>query len=819
MCLGLEVRSAEDEPMYFNENGNLSFETQGGAAVSVGYLTIGWIVKKYDLPKEDEDNVTVTCVLHNEAYTDEHNVVHAFFYVSREEMLEKIRAVDADWEAELRTVGGIVYLDAVMTCTWYHEPLGQLFDDGSTQGEVYWTYEGIAGARGWGAPEELHQYYDRKVVFEPEEPVCVVPEEEICTEEIRVTHGWGSMGPNPPGKAWVSSDLYQVEQAVPSGEIVECEGIFSPWAYALTYIRTTVKKYYPVKVNVITRLKWMDKKGIFHEEECVYAQWYMVERKAQIYRVKELSLYWADQFYISTKATDAISRQLSYSMKGDYVYRFRAKIMEPEVQTEIVVDGGLIEGRNGQRPTLQVKDYSDKAQQCVGRLSGISDLVEVAGQEILGRQGYIPLIAPEFAVSKDNAQIYADAANGSYDVLAIAGYQGKKYKNKDNLIFQEDVYWAQTLPAAPVFVWTPLVCRGNITDNKEENQMLHPDKERIPLVLDCDFTVKAEYNGSHIDRPGYGYRDYSSYAAGLEAKFDFPVQKDGRTILPGTWVNIGIFGEKGTFHLPIQSREGKGIVTLRATAVNGTAEGEAAYQWNHAPDFHRVYDEIPVEISGKVHRFAITGIETAGADTPVQKHLPCMADRLPLAVLPLVRGQGCTFTFQTAGGPYNVQDIKIVPQFYIYRQGKRQAVDLYIREQSGNQVVYRPCRTYEEMGTLCIKEQTEPGETIFEGTFSLPSNLAAVEGGFDLDNYLEKKPVFETDECWIKEPILVNFQIETVKNSPYLSYANEKNASLGYCNRWLNEGFRKGEKYDFGDVVVYDLRGDFTRHFLVVGTH
>lgn len=172
------------EPLYFDESGRLSFETVDNVAVNTAYRTLGWTIKRYDLPIDDPSNMTVTCKLRDESYVGDDGRAHTFFYVNREDVLGRTSIVSEEWSNELRNSGGVVYLDSIMTVCQYGYPLGELDEYGNWAGEVYFTYDGISTARWWRNPEDLRQDFDRTVVIWPDPPI-IEPETQPTQPETQ----------------------------------------------------------------------------------------------------------------------------------------------------------------------------------------------------------------------------------------------------------------------------------------------------------------------------------------------------------------------------------------------------------------------------------------------------------------------------------------------------------------------------------------------------------------------------------------------------------------------------------------------------------
>lgn len=166
-----KVEAAEGEVLVFDEQGNLKMTTHDRIATNnVTYKTIGWTIKRYDLPMDAPGNQCVTILIEDdgEPMTDpaDAQYKYSYFKCDKETIFNRIGAVSTEWQQELYTNGGIVFLDAVMTVCENGVAQGGLSDYGdSSWGEVYYTFGGISEARAWADPDVLISHFDKQVYF------------------------------------------------------------------------------------------------------------------------------------------------------------------------------------------------------------------------------------------------------------------------------------------------------------------------------------------------------------------------------------------------------------------------------------------------------------------------------------------------------------------------------------------------------------------------------------------------------------------------------------------------------------------------------
>lgn len=773
--------------------GGLDYEDT--VATSVGYLTIGWTVKKYDLPIDASGNVTFRCNLEKKYYVDENGVVHTNFVFDEEELLDKIEARYPDWASELQIYGGSVYLDAVMTCTIYengaHRALGSMDEQGKLSGETYTTYEGIANARWWYDKTFFRTRYDIEVVYEatmvPEEPIEY--QETIVKKEYIKYYGCDDNGVLM-ADLQLGSDEYDVDTAIPSGEELWWQTVGISGAHKLKYELTHIDAVYPVKVNVTQKLTWTDKQGRARSEQVVYAKWYGVVRSVDYCEIVEGTIYVPDYVLIEGEGIEPVKKAFTDNSTL-IAWRFGG-VKAPEYTPELNIDIGEVHSDNGLRPAIVQPDFSAQAELAVGQWTGRSQDLRLGQDIILDKNGYSYTAEPKILEASGTACIRPQARNGEQQLSAKLVYREYVCKTIDGVCYYGPFTNPHELDCNTINVWTPVIMRGTYVDNSSENQMLHPDKNAVELVLGNSFSAGISLVGNWGEEyKGYGYRDYSKYVSQSQVCFTFPVVRDGQRIEPGEWTELG------RFILPKDVNEGKGVMTIRALAINYYEGAQLGYDYNEVTWEYGAEKDYIVEIAGQIKDFTVED--------------EWLARQLPKSVRK-VKGDSVEYTFNTVGRANAAENISIVTSFYGIAGGTRSPLKLYRRTQAGYEL-YVPAQ---EISVIDSKNY----ETWFAGKMTLPADVVAVKADFDLPGYMATQLVFGDDVHFYRGAIVVNLDITTTGNGVQpLSYTNALNYKQGYLNRWRREGFIETQQYRYGDIAIFDLDRDYRQNYVIRGTH
>lgn len=312
----------------------------------------------------------------------------------------------------------------------------------------------------------------------------------------------------------------------------------------------------------------------------------------------------------------------------------------PEAEEGIELTELVLRGEGGM-PAIPEEDFSALAESQVSGVSVRSDALrfdgttyladeweefvpgaELVPEQIFGGLGKKDISVP---VISDALLIPEKILNAGYVSTGEAAYE----KLADYPAGGEGVRRFEIGEINPVYVFTPVYCDAIWqADNKKYVQLLEPDAEAIPLVLDAEgitgqLWLGISNTGYHSARKGYNTRDYAktlgtpemSYIARTaqgvlrnEVRFPFDVFRDTGTpyaaaddtyIPAGTWVAVGT--QMVRFYLTEWVAEGIYTVECRSIACNcpdDTAEGEKAA--NRDSENYIAEDCITVQVSGRI---------------------------------------------------------------------------------------------------------------------------------------------------------------------------------------------------------------------------
>jgi hypothetical protein len=836
----ISAYSQEDDVVCFDENGRLSFSMRDNPAIHVAYKTIAWTLKKYDLPIDHPDNLTITLWLQDESYLGDDGYMHTTIYVERQQILDKVAEVSADWLEEIRRIGGTAYLDNIMTVSVDGNPLGYVDVDGGYHGEVYDTYEGIAGARDWKNPEDLRQYFGRRVALPADEAEYQPQGEVVSNVPLTAYYNYGAGGISIGRTGRLYSDTYDVWQAIPVMENVNAEGDFSAYAYKLDYRRVQGTRYYGVLVTVGVDLEWTDSLGVEHSRYVEYSDWYEVERDYSYYEVDSLDFYSLTGWQVDNAAIG--SHWIANGVINVPVRTGAASITDPEYEGHLWYYAGtyedvpdldlqwLVEDEVGDIQTtsdeIWVCDYS------------LSDGWQMGGNKIFDQHGSrLPSCDSLVTLEGGNIPIRVDCANETCATDSICRYERQEVAGIGEVPHSatEPSCHEKNVLVNPITIHTPVVCDAAITDNRADNQLVVPREDRASLVLGKEFSVNVDSRGTHAEFKGYGSRDYGCYVGEWQVRFPFQVQSgvDGQTVQAGTWVTLDGRGA-GTFTLPVTVDEGDYAVEFRTIAVN-TNDYLQVYDCqpyaNLNPEYYAADDTVLVHVSGQLCEFQVT----SSNDPAWTKKLEAGgvgAGGLPVGLWhagafagsPLRLGYEFTYGLTCVGNMAGDDSIRALVSAEYRAEGKPGvAVDLYrVVTEDGEWAEIIPIDM--ELGSsdiICIGSSDDGHVTHWQCTWGLPKLTIAVEKGLDREQ-IDEQSVLNMEEG----VLVLNFDITSiVGGEEHLSYGNAGNRARGYCNMWQQEGFVRlgggdgGWIKDYGDVVWYHGNRNYMEDYVVVGTH
>lgn len=863
------------EVLKFDEEGNLIMTTHDGKAkYSTTYGTLGWTIKRYNLPIDDPGNVCVTIMLEDGGSVDDPNdsdYLYSYFYCDSDTIFNRIGEVSLEWQKHLYENGDTVYLDGVMTVYENGLPQGRLTDNGrSHSGEVYYTYEGILGARGWGSisRESLRTHFNKRVSFPPVEGMIPedIPEDEENTEKQIVYYNYDESGLKVSLKASLGSHDYRVTQGIPTGEELYATGEMTTYGYKCIYKKTEGIKEYSVEVSATYDLVWTNELGQEESESYEDSNYYIVERPYTYWEVEDLKLYYPTQLTINNNTLDGGSVILKTGYTTDVIIRGNvdkeSHMIEPDYPEVISIDGGTIDGGN-ERPSVSEGDYSSYAEDAVGEIIVKNDYFSIDGEILLDDSESISTSdSPNSSAKREYITVFEDGLgishgkeNSLYPSSGTVRYEGYFFNSSGSSVTKS------VSDINSVIVHTPTLCIGSVSDGKRFNQLIDPDMEKPSLILGEPFTVKVSLYGSHREIKGYGTRDYLNHTKDIQVKFPFEVVYDNKRINPGKWISMG---REKTFTLPVEVKEGLYDISYRTLADNIDAPSNGREKVEEYANLNRenyvATDSISVEVMGRLYDFNVTSIidyprwegvfqTPLGLAEKIKGYKVGSRDKngilqniSPIFTLPILPGSnpinpdsgavktGYHFKYQvnTIGNFYDEGDrIFIEPSFYYVnrKSENRQEVDLYYCET--NEEVYTHLLSLGHEIHLYPSDRKLSNESYaiqtWFGDYYVPQKIHAIKKDTKLPDH-----GIDTD-TWLKEGyLIVNFNIWAVnEGEKRLNYINIENEPLGFCNMWKTEGFSYTKKdiegnlfyLQDGDVIFYDTDRSLLGDYKIMGTH
>lgn len=839
-AFAVDVSDYYKENLRFDDEGNLLMTTHDlKATTQITYRTIGWVIKRYDMPitaKGQQYAIVPLRKYSDIEYKDDPDddkYVYCYYYGDKEQLLNAIEKADVTWKKQLENYGDNVYIDEIMTVCEKGVPKGSLSSSGKASGEVYYTYDGIAGARRWASPQSLKTHFDKTVKF----PALVHTKKyykQVEQENIN-TYSNANTGTFHIEHGSKDNSLYDVSKGVPSGQRLYLAGNIGKNIFNIAVNKVSINFEIPVKITTTYHLKWKDYYGNMKTENKRVARWYIVKRKAEYYKIDKFDYKYLIGVKLSNKALINEGECYEFDYNPEVDYRTTSGYKQPDKLYELEVDGGELRGDNGIKPVIPDENQSSKAEAAVGNIKTQNDYLKYNQSVILDNSGneysnHIEklFMKNEMNLYRDNLMISPMAKNWSgyrTDVTSI--YMDKGGKTSE---------FAQRIN--DIAVLTPVACKGNVSDDKEHNQCVTPDKERSSLTIGRTFYLGIGTTGTHNNWKGYGTRDYGEYACMTQIKVPFDVFRAGQRVKANTWMDVdnGIV----PVAIPFGTKEGKYTIRYRAVAYNApNVEGYESLTEQGTNKSYSKYvatDSIEVKVVGRIHNLTLgndeykVGVRDCdGTKRGCKNQLPYFIDK----------AQDIPLQITTDGDYYDKTDTVNVniKYYYLNSKGKRVRLKVFSMEENAdgkcmltkvpNIVIDSKNRIFEGEG-MKYKVQdanvAKKSRQVWQGVLHIPENICFVKYKSTLEEGVADKSLINKEK--IEGTIIINFDILAKKDGKkILSYINSDNSINGYCNMWkIEEGISKveidGRVVDLkcGDSVIFSKSG-YKPAFEVVGTH
>lgn len=604
------------EKLEFDDEGNLVMSTHDKKATSsVIYRTIGWVIKRYDMPMNAKGQQYAVIPANMEVkYIDDPNnsaYVYCYYYGDKITISDAIGKVSAEWKKQLYNYGDYVYIDEIMTVIQNGNICGGLNGaNGSYWGEVYFNYEGIAGARPWASKESLRTHFDKRVYF----PSQVYPKYFSYKSNIasQVKNNHTPSASLQIGAVSKYDDTYDVTRAVPTGTPLYISGKADRYFYKMTFDKNVITFYIPIKLITTYTLKWKGYDGRQKSEKKEIVQWYYVTRTVSYYTKNYFKYYYLTGVHIYNYAlknnvldstiTGLTPKVLSQSWKS-----YNEHVSFPKYKDEYYIDGGVLSQMNinGVKPSIPDVNRQTIANSKVGTIKVRNDYLKINNTVILdsnwigvnGNAPYTGNLSSETNVYSTGHIIPHEKQNKQNQ--NTTGYYVYKEVNATS------IYNLAISKLNAVSIHTPVFIGADLEQNNEDNPDENPDKNSKESLDDNvkevirgkEFNIRAVTLGQHRDEKGYGIRDYRFAIEKIEVKFDCDITEaqgeEGRIITAGTWFELKdnaayIFNEK--IELKKYNMDIRAFAKNYKSIQNPELNGELAANLNY--DNYMAYNKI-----------------------------------------------------------------------------------------------------------------------------------------------------------------------------------------------------------------------------------
>lgn len=429
------------------------------------------------------------------------------------------------------------------------------------------------------------------------------------------------------------SERFDVLQGIPTSESLYGNVLARNHLYQDKFVQMTGTCTYTVNVTKEYTLKWdpgkevpnADGKGTHIEpdpqsetESKTFT--YQIERRYAFWKIDNLEVYQIREAILDNYALPGgrIAIQPSGYSPPYYAAATTGNYDPPAPPGELTAAGQTLTGGKS-KPSVPNDEGALKgeAEKAVGKIQVTNDSLVFNGQTMMNNQkveesGPTPSQIPEppqigdnvlyspgnlIDRSKTNKKDTPSAGKIEYDLMPgnINGGQNQEFP----------IYGINT-----VTVHTPVVNYSSVSDDAAHNQKTNPDAGRSALILERPFTVRIPTSGQHVSYPGYGNRDYAKYFRTKQVKFPFDVYDGNRTtfIPKNTWVDIPVGQLDTTFYLPVWVDEGPYQIAFRNIAENAPADYTQQNDANTSLVHHAAYDEVAVDVIGRLYDFHVTDI-------------------------------------------------------------------------------------------------------------------------------------------------------------------------------------------------------------------
>lgn len=522
-----------EEKLVFLEDGTLVMTTHDKkATTNIKYQTIGWVIKRYDMPKDAVGQQYVIIPAQEKVeYRDDPNdtaYVYCYYYGNKERISNSIYNKSAEWKNLLYKYGDYVYIDEIMTVVESGVICGGLNSNGTAYGEVYFDYDGISNARDWAAKENLKTHFDKNVYF-PQQ----ITEKKFGYEYsvlAKVNRSHSPIYQLQLGEGTKYQSTYDVLEGVPTGKSLYINGYADNISYNISFIKANVNLRIPIKLVIRYTLKWKAYDGSVKTEIKDVISWYYVNRRATYYMIEEMDIDYLSEVIVNNYAFESGSIVKEITGCKPKIIKYHTSeyynhIISPVYKDVYYIDGGEITQmvQNGIKPTVPDINRQSVVESFVGECEAVNDSLSINGIVVLDNE-------PVEKEAKEPLKTEFSSTKGIYySGFTIPHTKMNKIENKSTgYLTYKDLYTGKSViynfnKLKSISIHTPVcISAKEIRMNERE------------------FKIDVDIKGKHRDIKGYGYNDYSDMCEKIYIKFSEDILINGEQNYKDVWVEWDI---------------------------------------------------------------------------------------------------------------------------------------------------------------------------------------------------------------------------------------------------------------------------------------
>ena len=805
-----------NEELYFDCDGNLYYVTREKKATSsVKYYTIGWTIKRYDMPIDvpGQQYVIVTKSNYKPDEVDPNNdkYVYCYYRSDKEEILQAVKSVSTEWYNTLVRYGDTVYIDSVMTVKVDGEQKGYLYQGGQYTGEVYFDYEGIAGARDWASPESLRVNFGMSVEFPMLYRSQTTSIVVLSQDTINVSSSMFSSASN-------GAIDYDIASGIPSGEKMYFQSSVSKGIYTASLNKISGEMKIDVEVPVTYILRWTDYYGVKREEKKVVKRYYTVNRKFSYYTYKGFEEKKLEGVELSSSLFNGVQKINNTNTssgnvdKGSVRYDgINGHMLGYDIYSSVDPASVVLTSNTYLKPSIPEADYSEYAEKKISQLKVRNDKVVINNQLVLSDE----IVRSQTNIANRSIPVENVVLESENIVIDEGVYNGAGYTISGKYIYKDAAGNRVTYNVSglkPVVVHTPVICNESVVGQKELNQAVEPKSRDV--VLGSKMIITFNDFGMHKNIKGYGIRSYTSYIKKRQIRCGFAVVYKGVRYEPGTWI------ETDDYHMTLDicedNNEGTYLVETRVIANNGPdicEENIFEENANLTISKYGALSSEEVRLIGRIEGFNVELNDE-------KKYPENMPLTLKLEEENEMGGKSYTLAIETVGDIGEEDYLEVHYNYYVVDE-TGEYIPVWVYEVKNRDIILGESLSLLSNVDIWSREcaYIEGNKGIWKKVNTLPEEFVVVREGITGDDIKQAVISGKIGDIIIKDQSLyIAAEFVRVKDGKaYISYINESNAKKGYCNMWLREGGR--DETPYGIFMEIGLAETVFYDYEVSGTH